>query len=172
MAERRAVPQDLPPQRQSNGNGWKSLSIALISLVGTVFVLVTTFTKGTATIEQVREERAISKEERAQSKSEADGIWKGLQALEERVTALTRDQDRRGGRVDRLEEAHQRVEGRLAALEAALGTLMQLRAQLEALKDSVNRVDNQLRDLNERLQRRPEPLPESPRGRPLPRGFP
>ena len=176
MAERRnwpagPSPSDPPPAPKGNGNGWKSIAIALISLMGTVIVIILMFTKGTATVEQMRDERAQSKEERAQSKAEGEGVWKGVKELDEKVTALTREADRRGGRVDRLEEALVRSEARLATLENAHSTLMQLKLQLEVLKDSVNRVDGQLRDLNERLQRRTEPSQEPQRSR-LPRGFP
>lgn len=174
MAERRPLPPDPPPQKQGNGNGgvWKAIAVALISLVGTVFVLVTTFTKGTATIEQIRDERIVSKEERAQSKSEAEGVWKDLQTLEKRVTELTREADRRGGRVEKLEDSASRLEARIIAVESVQGTIATLRVELRVLQEAQGRVEAMIRDLHEKSQRRPEPSQEAPRGGRFPRGVP
>lgn len=172
MAEpRRHIP---PP----SGNGalvWKLLAVVpvVLALGGVLWQM----TRGVATIEQVREERTASKEERAQSQREGetlgkairestDALWKGLKELDEKVGLMIREQDRRGGRLERLEG----LESRIVTLESVQTAIAKFSVELRVLQEAQVRLETLLRETNDRLQRRAEP-PESPR-RPLPKGFP
>ena len=178
MAERRTFhsePQDEEPPRRSNGNGvWKILAIALISFVGTGVLAVWVFTRNTPTVEQVREERSTSKEERALSKQEIETALRMHKELEDKVFEVRREQDRRGGRLELLEDALKRLEARLVGVESAQGVLTSVRVELRVLQEALSRMEGQLREMHDRAQRRlestPEPKPQ--RKSPLPKGFP
>ena len=168
VLERRDAPP--VPAKAENGGIWKVVAIALLSFVLSGAVAFFTFTRGIVTTEQIREERATSKEERGSAQRDTDALWKGVKDLDDKVGAITREQDRRGGRLERAEEGWRNHDGRVGALESAQGSLAALRVELRVLQEAQSRMETMVRELHDRMPRRPEPA-ELPRGK-LPRGFP
>ena len=169
IVEQRDIPAAAAPKPE-NGGVWKVVAIALLSFVLSGAVAFFTFTRGIVTTEQIREERATSKEERGSAQRDTDALWKGVKDLDDKVGAITREQDRRGGRLERLEDGVTRHENRLGIVENAQGSLATLRVELRVLQEAQSRMETMVRELHDRMPRRLEPA-EPPRGR-LPRGFP
>lgn len=138
------------------------MAIALISIVSTGALTVWTLTRGSATTEQLRDERNTSLRE-------SQELWQSFKALEGQVKELTRESDRRGSRLDRLEQ----LESRIVSLESVKSTLDTIRVELRVLQESQAKLDHLLSQLSERLIRRQEsePAQSRPGGR-LPQGFP
>ena len=170
-------PRTSQPERHgTNGNGsiWKPIAIALISIVATTAMGLWIVGRGTATHEQVREARGMSQAEiqtlAATTKEAVQKLADIIKALDDQLKIVTREQDRRGGRLEKLEDVGTRLEGRIVAVESVQGAIATFRIELRVLQENQGRLETLLRELNDRLQRRPE-APEPPRGR-LPKGFP
>ena len=156
------------PPADSSGNIWKILS--LIPIVIVVGATLWNMTRGVATLEQVKEERVASVKEMqeviGQTQKSFESIWKNLQATEAQLKELTRENDRRGPRIERLEQ----LETKMVVLDSIQQALATLRVELRVVQESQQRLEHLL----ERQQgRRSEPgagLEQAPRG--LPRGFP
>ena len=155
------------PPADSSGNIWKIIS--LIPIVIVVGATLWNMTRGVATLDQVKEERVASVKEMqdvtAQTQKSFDTIWKNLHDTEAQLKELTRENDRRGPRIERLEQ----LEGKLAVLDSIQQALAALRVELRVVQESQQRLEQLL----ERPGRRSDPgagLEHAPRG--LPRGFP
>ncbi len=168
---RQPAPQK-PIQQPSNGSAtlWKVIS--LIPIVIVVGVTLWGMTRGVATLDQVKDERAASVKEiqdaLAQTQKNFETVWKTIQTTEAQVKELTRESDRRGPRLERLEQ----LEGRLAVLDVIQQGLATLRVELRVVQESQQRLEHIL-ERQQSQGRRAEPGAGSehvPRG--LPRGFP
>ena len=165
-----------PERHGSNGsNGiWKPIAIALISIVATTAMGLWMLSRGTATLEQVKDARGMSQAEiqtlAATTKDAVQKLAEIIKALDDQLKTVTREQDRRGGRLEKLEDVGTRLEGRIVAVESVQNAIATFRVELRVLQENQIRLETLLRELNDRLQRRPE-APEPPRGR-LPKGFP
>ncbi len=162
-------PRRRPEQQPSNGNAlpWKILS--LIPLVILVGMTLWGMTRGVATLDQVREERAVSVKEvqevTAQTQKSFDTIWKNIQATEVQLKELTRETDRRGPRLERLEQ----LEGKLAVLDTIQQALATLRVEVRVVQESQQRLEQILERQGRRSGRGTESEHAPP---PLPKGFP
>ena len=161
-------PRRRPEQPPVNGSAhlWKMVSLVPIIIV--VGATIWNMTRGVATLDQVREERAASAKEvqevTAQNAKSFDAIWKNIQATETQLKELTRETDRRGPRLERLEQ----LEGKLAVLDTIQQALAALRVELRVVQESQQRLEH----LFERQGRRSEPGTGSETRDKLPRGFP
>lgn len=162
-------PRRRPEQPPVNGSAhlWKMVS--LIPIVILVGVTLWGVTRGIATLDQVRDERVASAKEvqevSAQTQRSFETIWKNIQATEAQLKELTRENDRRGPRIERLEQ----LESKMAVLDTIQQALATLRVELRVVQESQQRLEH----LFERQGRRAEPsagAEQAPRG--LPRGFP
>mgnify|MGYP001603702340 CR=1 FL=1 len=174
MAERRTTSTDHSHRPSGNGSIWKPIAIALISIVATTALGLWMLSRGTATQEQVREARGMSQAEiqalAATTKEAVQKLAEIVKALDDQLKAVTREQDRRGGRLEKLDDTTVRLEGRMVAIESVQGVIAKFSVELRVLQENQGRLEALLRELNDRLQRRLEP-PEPPRGK-MPRGFP
>ena len=172
----------MPTQRSGrsasmNGNGiWKPIAIALISIVGTAALGLWTFTRGSASIEQLRDLKiGMDNDLKAQAVVVKEGLQKLTEmtkTLDDQLKTVTREQDRRGGRLEKIEDSVSRLEARIIAVESVQGSIAAFRVELRVLQEAQARIEDLLRTLHDRFPRRPEPPSEPPpRGR-LPRGFP
>ena len=170
MAARRA--------QSDNGGLWKALALILVSVVITGTTAYLTLSKGTPTMEQMREERG-------KSERENEIAAKAMLALAAEVSELRRnlqdvrfEEGKRGVRLERIDQQLSMLETRLLAMDVLQGDFRGLRLEFTHVKEGqqklealISRVDGLVREINERLQRRTEPPVESPRKN-LPRGFP
>ena len=159
-----------PPQHSADnsGNIWKIISLVPIVIV--VGMTLWGMTRGVATLDQMKEERMMSVKElqelTAQNAKSFEVIWKNIQAAEVQLKELTRETDRRGPRLERLEQ----LEVKLVVLDTIQQGLATLRVELRVVQESQQRLEQ----LIERQGRRLESETGSghaPKGN-LPRGFP
>lgn len=170
MAEPRRRP-DPQPQSHQNGNAalWKWLTLIPIAIA--LASVLWQMTRGVATIDQVREERGTSVKElqdlTAQTQRSFEAVWKNLQAIEAQLKDVVRETDRRGPRLDRIEQ----FEARIAILEGVHVAIGNLKTELRYLQEGQAKLEQLLTQLNDRIQRRQEEPAPGPARR-LPRGFP
>ena len=147
---------------------WKIIS--LIPIVIVIGVTLWGMTRGIATLDQMKEERAASIKEvqdvTTQTQKSFETIWKNLQATETQVRELTRETDRRGPRLERLEQ----LETKLVVLDTIQQALATLRVEVRVVQESQQRLEQIL----ERRDRRGEQGQGAGQhgALPLPRGFP
>ena len=155
-----------PPPSNGSTTVWKMLS--LIPLVIVVGVTLWGMTRGIATLDQVKEERAASVKEiqdaLAQTQKNFETVWKTIQTTETQVKELTRENDRRGPRLERLEQ----LEAKLGVLDTIQQGLATLRVELRVVQESQQRLERIL----DRQGRGPASGTASEPHDKLPRGFP
>ena len=121
---------------QEGDNHWKPLALALISVVVTVVLAVVGMTRGAATIEQLKEDRIVSRQERDDLRQSIKDLYGHMYMIR---PELPRREQRAAPRLDYLEQA-------VNELQKAQATLAVMRVEMRALQEEYNRVQAFLHD--------------------------